>query len=593
MINNNKTISNNEELAETFNKHFSKLVESLDIDKTLASNIASSDIIDPVFNAIKKYENHPSIKKIKQFMSGKDLKFSFIFETKSKILAEIHNLDNKKACQENDIPVKIIKDNIDIFSEFIFHNFNNSIFDATFPSELKNVDVIPVFKKKNRNNVENYRPVSILPNLWKIYERCLYDQMYKYFNHILSKWQCGFRKGFSTQHCLLVMTEKWRKCLDKGGISGAILTDLSKAFDCILHDLLIAKLAAYCFDYQSLRIMESSLSNRQQRTKINNVFSRYSEIIYGVPQGSILGSLLFNVYICDIFFDIIECDIARYADGNTPYNFDFSLDNVISHLEKSTNSLLNWFRENHVKANADKCNLLMSSNESCTAKIEDFSIKNSTKEKLLGVKFDSNLSFENHVTSLCKKASQKLHALARISHYMDLIKRRNLMKAFITSQFSYCPLKWMFHSRSLNNKINRIHERALRLVYQNNLNFSELLDLDNSVTVHQNNFQVLVTEIYKVKNGIAPDIMNDIFELQNPSYNLRSSCNQFRRENIKTVHYGIQSVRYLGPKIWQLVPNDIKYSNSLSKFKKLIKSWKPEACPCRLCNTYVAQVGFI
>ena len=111
-------------------------------------------------------------------MSGKDLNFSFIFEIKNKILAEIHNLDTKKACQ----------DNIDIFSEFIFHNFNNSISDATFPSELKNADVIPVFKKKDRNNVENYRPVSILPNLSKIYERCLYDQMYKYFNHILSKW---------------------------------------------------------------------------------------------------------------------------------------------------------------------------------------------------------------------------------------------------------------------------------------------------------------------------------------------------------------------------------------------------------------------
>ena len=184
--NHNKTISNNEELAETFHKNFSKLVESLNIDKTLAGNIASSDITDPVFNAIKKYENHPSIKKIKHFMSGKDLKFSFIFETKNKILAEIHNLGNKKACQESDIPLKTIKNNIDIFSEFIFHNFNNSIFDVTFPSELKNADVIPVFKKKG--NIENYRPVSILPNLSKIYGRCLYDQMYKYFNHILSKW---------------------------------------------------------------------------------------------------------------------------------------------------------------------------------------------------------------------------------------------------------------------------------------------------------------------------------------------------------------------------------------------------------------------
>ena len=113
--NNNKTISNNEELAENFNKHYSELVENLDIDKTLASNIASSDITDPAFKVIKKCEYHPSIKTIKHFMGGKDLQFWFNFETKNKILAEIHNLGNKKACQESDVPVKTIKDNINIF----------------------------------------------------------------------------------------------------------------------------------------------------------------------------------------------------------------------------------------------------------------------------------------------------------------------------------------------------------------------------------------------------------------------------------------------------------------------------------------------
>ena len=106
-------------------------------------------------------------------------------------------------------------------------------------------------------------------------------------------------------------------------------------------------------------------------------------------------------------------------------------------------------------------------------------------------------------------------------------------------------------------------------------------------TVHQKILQVLVTEIYKVKNGIVPEIMKDIFKMQNPSYNLRSSCSEFRRENIKTVYYGLQSVRYIGPKMWELVPNTIKYSNSLSKFKKLINSWKPKTCLC------IAQLGFI
>ena len=155
------------------------------------------------------------------------------------------------------------------------------------------------------------------------------------------------------------MTGKWWECLDKGCIRGATLIDLSKVFDCILH-LLIAKLATYGFDYQSLRIMKICLSNRQQRTNMNNAFSRYSEIIYEVPQGSILGPLPFSIYN----YNIIKCDIASYADDNTPYNFDFNLDNVISNLEKSTNSLLNWFRENHMKVNASKCHFLASSDES-------------------------------------------------------------------------------------------------------------------------------------------------------------------------------------------------------------------------------------
>ena len=193
-----------------------------------------------------------------------------------------------------------------------------------------------------------------------------------------------------------MMAEKWRKCLDKGSISGAILTDLSKAFDCILHDPLIATLAVNDFDSSLSESWRVFFPIDRKEQKINNAFNCYSEIIYGVSQGSVLGHLLFNIFNCDIFFDIIECDIAIYADDNTPYNFGFNIDNVIRNLEKSTNSLLNWFRENHMKANADKCHLLVSSDKVCTAKIEDFSIKKSTEERLLGV----NMILTFHVMSL-------------------------------------------------------------------------------------------------------------------------------------------------------------------------------------------------
>ena len=134
------------------------------------------------------------------------------------------------------------------------------------------------------------------------------------------------------------------------------------------------------------------------------------------------------------------------------------------------------------------------------------------KQELLGITIDSNLSFEEHLNNICKKASQKLNALARISSYMDIQKRRAIMKSFITTQFSYCTLVWMFHSRKLNNKINTIHERALRIAYcDKHSTFQQLLEKDNSVSIHHRNLQVLATEMFKVNMNLSPDFMNDIF----------------------------------------------------------------------------------
>ena len=151
-----------------------------------------------------------------------------------------------------------------------------------------------------------------------------------------------------------------------------------------------------------------------------------------------------------------------------------------------------------MKVNADKCHFLVTGNYEVSANINEFETESSKREKLRGISIDTTLFFEHHITSLCKKASQKLHVLARITHYMDFEKRRSLMKIFVISQFDYCPLIWMFHNRALNNRINTIQERALRIVYQNkNLSFSELIQLDNAVTIHQRNLQVLVTEVLK------------------------------------------------------------------------------------------------
>ena len=247
-----------------------------------------------------------------------------------------------------------------------------------------------------------------------------------------------------------------------------------------------------------------------------------------------------------------------------------------------------------MKPYGDKCHLLVTTEKSVSVNIGGSNVTNKKEQKLVGTKFDSSLSYEGHITNLCKKASQKLHALARIVNYMDLPKRKVLMKAFITSQFSYCPLIWMLHSRTLNNRINNIHERALRLTYKDNKSsFKQLLEKDHSVTVHHKNLQVLVTEIFKVKNNLAPDIMKDVFELKEPPYNLRSESNHFTRRNVKTTYYGLLSIKHLAPQIWELVPQSIRKCKTLNEFKTKIKSWYPDHCPCRLCKTYIAQLGFI
>ena len=167
------------------------------------------------------------------------------------------------------------------------------------------------------------------------------------------------------------------------------------------------------------------------------------------------------------------------------------------------------------------------------------------------------------------------------------------MNAFISSQFSYCPLLWVCHSRLLHAQVNRIHERALRIAHNDNIStFEQLLELSGSIKIHHRNLQLLAIEIYKALNSLSSPLMSDLFQVKNIGYNLRKAKTLISN-NIKTTSYGIDSISYLAPEIWDLIPEEIQNCKSLQNFKTNIRLWVPNKCPCNLCKVYVQNVGYI
>ena len=351
-----KIVTDETEVSNVLNKHFINSVRCLAEKGGCSAQVLEiNEKKDPLENILTRFQHHPSITAIKQ--KGFTEAFDFTLFATDDVLSEINKLDPTKST--TGISIRLLKENSDICAPILTSIFNSCIKEGIFPDKLKLADITPIFKSVDSMAKKNYRPVSILNSVSKLFEKLIQKQLNPFFETKLNEYLCGYRKGKSTQYALLNLIESWKKYRDNHGFSAAVLMDLSKAFDTINHDLLLAKLHAYGVSTNALKLMMSYLRNRHQRTKVNSAFSSWEELLTGVPQGSVLGPLLFNIYLNDLFYAVENSEICNFADDTTPHSSGYKLKDVMIDIENDCSLLIDWFRDNYLTLNADKCHLIV------------------------------------------------------------------------------------------------------------------------------------------------------------------------------------------------------------------------------------------
>ena len=304
--------------------------------------------------------------------------------------------------------------------------------------------------------------------------------------------------------------------------------DLSKAFDCVPHDLLIAKLEAYGINENLLAYLHSYLSNRKQCVCSNNVTSDFETIISRVPQGSIVRPILFNCFFNDFFYFLEKASIHNFADDNTLSMFEETIQNLIALLETESNTAIEWFQNNKMMVNPGKFQaIIIDKKKKChtneTLKIGDKIIKASSSVKLLGVQIDDQLNFNLHISNICRSAANQLNALIRLKRFLDFEEKKTLINSYFYSNFNHCPLVWMFSSAKSLNKVESLQKRALRFSYDNyDSSYESTLKIAGKSTKNVNKLRSLCIEIFKTLNNINPAFMNEIFELRKTNVAVRN-----------------------------------------------------------------------
>ena len=508
----------------------------------------------------------------------------------SDVVKIINDFDGKKAQGYDRMPMKLLQKSAAYIASDIAKMINDSMTKCVFPDSLKFAEVSSLFKKKDTLNKVNYRPVSILVALSKIYEKAVGVQLTGYFNSIFSILLSAFRKGYSCQSALLHMIEKFKSALDKGEFVACISMDISKAFDCLPHCLAICKLFSYGLSREACTLIASYLFQRKQRVKIGNVKSEWGEIGKGVPQGSILGPLIFNIFLNDLFYFVKQGSMYNYADDNSVSVSHRELNILTRQLQTEAEVTIQWFADNAMEANPAKFQgLLLKGNKQASdfrVIIQGQQIEFSKSITTLGICIDENLTFDEHVNNICLKASRQISALQRLTGLLDMPSRKAIDNSFIVSNFNYCPLVYYFTSRESINKMQKIQERALRFVLKDSVSdYDTLLTKCGIDSFRISSLKSMAVEIYKILNDMSPEYLS-LFSKSSIPYSLRDN-DKLIQQKMRTTTFGIKSFSYYGAHLWNSLPVDIKNAVTLGNFKTLVRNWQGPSCHCSVCQLII------
>ena len=496
------------------------------------------------------------------------------------ILTAINNLKATSTSDSQGMSTKFIKLSKVIISHYLCVLFNKCVDEDNFPICLKQSQIIPLPKVSQPKHLSDIRPISLLPALSKVFEKIIYARLIKFIDkhNILNNAQHGFRTNDSTDLAIATIYDKLLDNMNENKFTCATFLDLSKAFDTVDHDILMKKIHKYGLRGKIWNILHSYLSKRKQCTKISSSISNFRDISCGVPQGSILGPLLFLLYVND-FPHSTNCHTTQFADDTNLHLSNANLTMLQQNMEIELAKIDNWMRCNKLTLNYTKtCYMIVgkkvNSHSSFTLAIGNNTITQTDNVKYLGVILDKNLNWKLHISNLCSKLSKICGVFYKIRHFVPLSTLRIVYFSLVQSHLQYSLLNWsranktVFHSvEVLQNKILRaclFHDRftSTSVLY----NQFHVLKLNDLTKLEYGKFML------KYKMNLLPSYFDGYFKKIEDihSYNTRYKSNQnYFIPTVKSNH-AKKSLQFLGAKIWQNIPSEIKTVN-LACFKREFK----------------------